>query len=138
MLCVFVISLPGTLKACLPGYITPVGYFVVDDKNGDQNNTYAVYVVLTDECPGTSGSIYQTTLTSSQLGTTVNIAVGSVLVSNLPTDGESYYYFKIHIVVQKLYNGSPVGSPVTRYSYAAHDPVAGTLTAMTQPIAISF
>ena len=131
-------AIPHSLKACSPGSVTPIGNFVVYDQNSGPYDTYDVFVCVSYECPSSGcQSAAIATLIPSQLGTPYAISANPISLY-LPTEYQSYLYFKITIVVQKKTNGSPVGSPKSRYSYADYDSLYQTFTARTNPIGVSF
>jgi hypothetical protein len=139
MIFVFMASLQMSVMACSPGTnITPVGSYVVTDANPGPNPSYAVYITLTDECPGTSAQTYITTLYASDLGNTQSIPGSlSIYINYLPDQSETALYYQIHITVYKYNNGNPNGSRA-RYSYADYDSSVQTFTARTQPIPVGF
>ncbi len=115
-------------QACSPGSVSARGYYVVYDPTSSQSVTYDVYVCVSDECPSQGcQSAPIATLTYLQVGATQPI--NSNLISlNLPTDLQSYYYFKVIITVYRKVNGTVTGS-ATDYSYADYDSNAQTFTA---------
>ncbi len=119
MLIMMGMATPVSLMACSPGSVTPIGNYVVYDQNSGPTVSYDVYVCVSDECPsqGCNNSPIAT-LNYSQVGATQTIS-SSPISLYLPTDLQSYYYFKITILVYRKVNGNVTST--SDYSYADYD-----------------
>jgi hypothetical protein len=138
VLFVTMVNWPATVNAtCSLGTVYAWTSYIVNDPNAQLGDYYKVYYIVTDDCPGSSGQILKTTLSTSDLGNTKYLS-GDPASLYLPNEYQSAYYFKIHIYVEKYHsNGTYVGYS-TRYSYADRDYSTNDLTARTQPITVPF
>ena len=137
VMCVIAFLLTTTVNAtCTSGTVYVYASYSVTDAYSSPGDSYRIYLIVTDDCPSSSGQIYLQTITQSGLGSTYSLS-GNTATLNLPIQYESALYYKIHIYVEKWNNGSLV-STSTRYSYADRDYSTNYLTARTQPITVPF
>ena len=109
-----------TKAACSLTPLNVYAEYKVTDPFANYHNTYRISYKVDSDCPWTSGWIFYTTLSYNDVGINQQLIVNGFDV-DVPDKAESYYYYKIWIRAVKCYDGTPVGDPVDRFSYAGRD-----------------
>lgn len=133
ILCLTLLGSTNLFSQCNDGQITCYGSYTVTDSQTPIGDYYLVYIKVTNLCPSSTGWIFLTTLYSSDLGNSQSYN-GQTVTIGIPTGEETYYYWTIHIRVDKYVHDEMVDSK-ERSEYAAR---SGTSLTAYNPITVPF